>query len=158
MIVLKKMMKRRKKDQALIVNWWKIKDRKRSHKSTVISVAVSGVNVVKVEWIAVAYERDWYPDQFVKFDEEQEEMKIHFVHRSSSDLYWFVRVELSNDVPDILWVSEGEWNTSCSGIHSKLLLNVESTGHCTLHLMTICYILCYERFTIISFHLSLREV
>ena len=35
-------------------------------------------------------------------------MKIHFVHRSSSDLYWFVRIELSNDVPDILWVSEGE--------------------------------------------------
>ena len=92
--------------------------------STVISVAVSGVNVVKDEW-KVAYDRDWYPGQFVKFDEEQE-MKIHFVRRSSSNRYWFVWPELSN-VLDILWLSEGEWNTSCSDIHGKLPLNVEST-------------------------------
>ena len=60
-------------------------EKERSHLIKVIFVAVSGVNVVKDEWIAVAYDRDWYPWQFVKFDEEQEEMQRHFVHRSSSN-------------------------------------------------------------------------
>ena len=83
-------------------------EKERSHLITVISVAVSRVNVVKDEWITVAYDRDWYPGQFVKFDEEQEEMQRHFVHRSSSNHYWFVWPELSNDVPDISWVNEGE--------------------------------------------------
>ena len=83
-------------------------EKERSHITTVISVAVSGVNVVKDEWIAVAYDRDWYPGQFVKYDEGREEMQIHFVHRSFSNRYWFVWSELSNDVPDISWVSEGE--------------------------------------------------
>ena len=45
-------------------------EKERSRLITVISVAVSGVNVVKDEWIAVTYDRDWYPGQFVKFDEE----------------------------------------------------------------------------------------
>ena len=76
-------------------------EKERSHITTVISVAVSGVNVDKDEWIAVAYDRDWYPGQFVKFDEEQEEMQIYFAHRSSSNRYWFVWPELSNDVPNI---------------------------------------------------------
>ena len=62
-------------------------EKERSHITTVISVAVSGVNVVKDEWIAVTYDRDWYPGQFVNFDEEQEEMQIHSVHRSSSCCY-----------------------------------------------------------------------
>ena len=65
-------------------------EKERSHIITGISVAVSGVIVVKDEWIAVAYDREWYPGQFVKFEEEQEEMQIHFVHRSSSNCYWFV--------------------------------------------------------------------
>ena len=55
-------------------------EKERFHIITVISIAVSGVNVVKDELIAVAYDRDWYSGQFVKFDEEQEEMQIHFVH------------------------------------------------------------------------------
>ena len=80
--------------------------KERSHITTVISVAMSGVNVVKDKWMAVAYDRDWYPGQFVKFNEE--EMQIHLVHRSSSNRYWFVWPELSNDVSDISWVSEGE--------------------------------------------------
>ena len=42
--------------------------------TTVISVVVSGVNVVKYEQIVVTYDKDWCPRQFVKFDEEQEEM------------------------------------------------------------------------------------
>ena len=46
-------------------------EKERSHLITVISVAVSGVNVVKDEWIAVTYDRDWYTGQFVKFVEEQ---------------------------------------------------------------------------------------
>ena len=83
-------------------------EKERSRLITVISVAVSGVNVVKDEWIAVTYDRDWYPGQFVKFDEEQKEMQIHFIHRSSSNRYWFVWPELSNNVPDISWVNEGE--------------------------------------------------
>ena len=83
-------------------------EKERSQLVTVISVPVSRVNVVKDEWIAVAYDRDWYPGQFLKFDEEQEEMQIHFVHRSSSYRYWFVWPEVSNDVPDISWVNEGE--------------------------------------------------
>ena len=82
-------------------------EKERFHITTVISVAVS-VNVVKGEWIAVPYDRDWYPGQFGKFDQEQEEMQIHFVHRPSSNRYWLVWPELSNDVPDISWVSEGE--------------------------------------------------
>ena len=83
-------------------------EKERSHIITVISVAVSGGIAVKYEWITVAYDREWYPRQFVKFDVEQEEIQIHFVHRSSSNRYWFVWPELSNDVPDISWVSEGE--------------------------------------------------
>ena len=82
-------------------------EKERFHITTVISVAVS-VNVVKGEWIVVAYDRDWCPGQFGKFDQEQEEMQIHFVHRPSSNHYWLVWPELSNDVPDISWVSEGE--------------------------------------------------
>ena len=62
-------------------------EKERSHSITVISVAVSGANVVKDKWTAVAYDRDWYPGQFVKFDEGQEEMQIYFVHRSSSNQY-----------------------------------------------------------------------
>ena len=100
---------------------------------TVISIAVSGVNVVKGELIAVTYDRGWYSGHLVKFDQEQDEMKIHFVHGSSSNRYWFVWPELSKDIPDSWWVSEGEWNTSSSDIHSKLPLNVESTGHCTFY-------------------------
>ena len=46
-------------------------EKERSH-ITGISVVVSGANGVKNEWIAVAYNRDWYPGQFVKFDEKQE--------------------------------------------------------------------------------------
>ena len=46
-------------------------EKERSHLITVICVAVSGVNDVKDEWIAVTYDRDWYPRQFVKSDEEQ---------------------------------------------------------------------------------------
>ena len=38
---------------------------------TGIFVAVSGASGVKNEWITVAYNRDWYPGQFVKFYEEQ---------------------------------------------------------------------------------------
>ena len=80
-------------------------EKERSHITTVLSVAVNGINVVKD---AVAYDRDWYPGQFVKFEEQQEEMQIHFAHRSSSNCYLFVWPELPNDVPDISWVSEGE--------------------------------------------------
>ena len=43
----------------------------------------------------------------------------------------------SSDVPDISWVSEGERNTSCSDIHSKLTLNIESTEHCTFYFCTM---------------------
>ena len=71
-----------------------------------ISVAVSGVDVVKDEWLAVAYDRDWFPGQFVQFDKEQEEMQIHFLHRSSSNRNWFIWPELSNDLPDVSWVPE----------------------------------------------------
>ena len=60
-------------------------EKERSHISTAISVAISGINVVQNEWIAVAYDRDWYPGQFVKSDKEQEEMQAHFVHRSFSN-------------------------------------------------------------------------
>ena len=35
-------------------------------------------------------------------------MQIYFVKRSSSNRYWFVWTELSNDVPDISCMSEGE--------------------------------------------------
>lgn len=83
-------------------------EKEKSHITTVISVAVSVVNVVKDEQIPVAYEGDWFPGQYVKFEEEQEEMQINFVHRSSSKRYWSVWPELSNDVPDISWESQGE--------------------------------------------------
>ena len=65
-------------------------EKERSHIITGISVAASGVTVVKDKWIAVAYDRESYSGQFVKFEEEQEEMQIHFVHGSSSNCYWFV--------------------------------------------------------------------
>ena len=52
-------------------------------------------------------------------------MQIHFVHRSSSNCFWFVWPKLPNDVLDISWVSEGEGNTSYSDIHSKLPLNIQ---------------------------------
>ena len=45
-------------------------EKERSPLITVISVAVSGVSVVKDGWVAVTYDRDWYPGQFVKFVEE----------------------------------------------------------------------------------------
>ena len=47
--------------------------------TTVISVTVSGVNVVEYMWIAVAYDRVWYLLQFLKFDEEQQVMQIYFL-------------------------------------------------------------------------------
>ena len=39
-----------------------------------ISVAVSGVDINKDEWVAVGYPRCWYPGQFVQFDPEEEEI------------------------------------------------------------------------------------
>ena len=47
--------------------------------TTVISVTVSGVNVVEYMWIAVACDRVWYLLQFLKFDEEQQVMQIYFL-------------------------------------------------------------------------------
>ena len=47
-------------------------EKERSHITTVISVPISSVNVSKRK--AVAYDEDLYPDQFVKFGEQQEEM------------------------------------------------------------------------------------
>ena len=78
---------------------------------------------------------DWYPGQIVKLDKEQEEMKMHFVHRSSSNRYWFVGPELFNYAQDISWESEGEGNKSCPDIHSKITLTLYF-----LHLLAICYI------------------
>ena len=56
----------------------------------------------------MAYDRDWYPGQFVNFVEEPDKVKMQLVHRSSSKRYWFVWPELSNDSPDISRVSEEE--------------------------------------------------
>ena len=41
-----------------------------------IKVAISGIDVQKEEWIAVAYPRRWFPAQFIQFDEEQEEAQV----------------------------------------------------------------------------------
>ena len=95
-------------------------EKERLHITKVISVAVSGVSIVKDEWIAVAYDRERYPGQFVKFQKEQEEIQIHFLNWWSSNPYCFIWPELSNDLPGISWLSKGEWNTSCSDVHSKL--------------------------------------
>ena len=53
-------------------------EKERSHITTVISVAISGTNVVKDNWIVVDYDKYWYPGQFVKLEKEQDQMKIHF--------------------------------------------------------------------------------
>ena len=71
-----------------------------------ISVAVSGVDIQKEEWIAVASSRKWFPAQFIQFDPEQEEAQVHFLKRSTSNVSWFVWLELCGDEPDIAWIDE----------------------------------------------------
>ena len=41
-----------------------------------ISVAVSGVDMEKDEWMVVGYPSGWYPGQFVQFDCKEEEINI----------------------------------------------------------------------------------
>lgn len=53
-------------------------EKERSHKMTVISVAISGATVVKDKWIVVGYNKYWYPGQFVRLDKEEDQMKMHF--------------------------------------------------------------------------------
>jgi len=51
-----------------------------------IFMAISGLDIQKDKWIAVGYPRGWYPGQFVQFDsEEEEEIQVHFLQRSSSN-------------------------------------------------------------------------
>ena len=57
-------------------------------------IAVSGIDIQKDEWIAIAYPRNWFPAQFKQFDEEQEEAQVHFLKRSKSNVNWFVWPEL----------------------------------------------------------------
>ena len=61
-------------------------EKERSHITTVISVAISGTNVVKDNWIVVDYDKYWYPGQFVKLEKEQYQMKIHFKDRPQNDI------------------------------------------------------------------------
>ena len=55
----------------------------RSSVTASISVAVSGVDIEKDEWIANWYQRGWCSGQFVQFDSEEEEILVHFLHQSS---------------------------------------------------------------------------
>ena len=44
----------------------------------------------KVEWVAVAYETNWFPGQFIQADKERKEVEIHFLDRSATCKSWFI--------------------------------------------------------------------
>ena len=72
-----------------------------------ISVTVSGVDIQKEEWIAVACPRKWFTAQFIQFNPEQEEEQVLFLKRLTSNVNWFVWPEFCGEEPDIAWIDEG---------------------------------------------------
>ena len=64
-------------------------------------------DIQKDEWIAVNMGSIWYPAQFEMYDAEQEEIQAFFLHRSSSNLKWFIFPQFQiNGKEDKSWVSE----------------------------------------------------
>ena len=43
----------------------------------------------KDEWVAVAYEANWFPGKFIQADKETKEVEIHFLHTSTTCKSWF---------------------------------------------------------------------
>ena len=58
------------------------------------------------DWIAVAFSRDWYPGQFVSYDDETGEVCVNFLHRSATNSKWFIWPALSGQ-EDKSWINEG---------------------------------------------------
>ena len=54
----------------------------------------------KDDWIVVAFPGVWFPGQFCSYDNETEEIEVHFVERSSSNTNRFVWPELSGKEED----------------------------------------------------------
>lgn len=60
------------------------------------------------DWIAVGFPRDWYPGQFVSYDEETKEVCVNFQEQSATNSRWFVWPALSGKiVEDKAWINEG---------------------------------------------------
>ena len=58
--------------------------------------------------IAVGFPCDWYPGQFVSYDEETEEVCVNFLERSATNSRWFVWPALSGKMEeDKAWINEG---------------------------------------------------
>ena len=82
-------------------------DRERAVITTVEAVEYQP-DLQKDEWVAVAYETNWFPGQFIQADKETKEVEIHFLHRSATCKSWFIWPELSNDGnEDKTWVEKG---------------------------------------------------
>ena len=60
------------------------------------------------DWIAVGFPRDWYPGQFVSYDEETKEVCVNFQEQSATNSRWFVWPALSGKMEeDKAWINEG---------------------------------------------------
>ena len=81
-------------------------DRERAVITTVEGVECQP-DLQKDEWVAVAYETNWFPGQFIQADKETKEVEIHFLHRSATCKSWFIWPELSsNGNEDKTWVED----------------------------------------------------
>ena len=59
------------------------------------------------DWIAVGFPRDWYPGQFVRYDEETKEVCVNFQEQSATNSRWFVWPALSGKMEeDKAWINE----------------------------------------------------
>ena len=73
----------------------------------ILSVIENTPDLQTDDWIAVDMGSSWLPGQFIKFDMEQEELHVNFLHRSTSNKKWFVWPQLQlNGSEDKSWVTE----------------------------------------------------
>lgn len=67
-------------------------------------------DIEKDEWLAIAFDRDWFLGQFVERDEDEDKLKFNFVEKSSlSSSNTFVWPELSGKQPDTSWIEKGDY-------------------------------------------------
>jgi len=66
-------------------------------------------NLLQDDWIAVAYPRGWFPGQFIRNDEESEEVYVNILEKTSSNANTFTWPALNMKEEDKCWIDEGDY-------------------------------------------------
>ena len=90
----------------------------RQKTTTIIQHKVNNVpNLLVDDWVAVAFLRGWYPGQFIRHDEENGEIYVNFLEKTSSHSKTFTWPALNFKEEDKCWVDEG--NTELDFVSKK---------------------------------------